>query len=143
MPVYYFSKLVADINQAMLWLKDYLPVLQSYDYGKDESTASTMLRKNAAMQNDITAFSKTVKELGDRVQNMIGGNFCGESERNRAENLQVILLSLWKNTSVKGDDRFYAHSFKLPEQWRTYSQILRGGGKPISLVGRYHTFSLL
>ena len=77
----------------MIWLKDHLPVFQNTDYGKDESTASTMLRKTVALQNDVTVFGKTIKELDSRVQNMVDKNFCGEVQRDVARNLQVITCS--------------------------------------------------
>ena len=77
----------------MMWLKDHLPVFQNNDFGKDELTASTMLRKTVALQNDITAFGRTIKELDHRVQNMVAGNFCDETQREMAKNLQVNIFS--------------------------------------------------
>lgn len=85
----FFCQLVADTNQAILWVRDHLPVLQSKDFGKDESTTSTLLRKNIAMQNDIKAFHKTIQELEGRVNIMIQGQYCGDSQRNATADLQV------------------------------------------------------
>ena len=88
-----FLQLTTDISQALMWLKDHLPVLQDDNYGKDESTATTMLRKTTGLLNDVTAFNKTIQELNLRVQNMIGGNFCGQSQRDAAKKLQVTIIS--------------------------------------------------
>ncbi|KAM8921263.1 spectrin beta chain, non-erythrocytic 5 [Pelodytes ibericus] len=58
----------ADANEADSWLREHLPLVMSNDYGKDESSAESILQRHLRLEKDIAAYSTEVRRLGDQAQ---------------------------------------------------------------------------
>lgn len=65
-PTLYFKKLfkahqyLADANEAESWMREKEPVVGSTDYGKDEDSAESLLKKHRALMSDLEAFKSTI-----------------------------------------------------------------------------------
>lgn len=54
---------LADANEADSWMREKEPVVGSTDYGKDEDSAESLLKKHRALMSDLDAFKFTIDEL--------------------------------------------------------------------------------
>ncbi|KAI6209533.1 Spectrin protein 1 [Aphelenchoides besseyi] len=54
---------LADANEADAWMHEKEPVVGSNDYGKDEDSAESLLKKHRALMSDLDAFRSTIEEL--------------------------------------------------------------------------------
>ncbi|MFH4975655.1 hypothetical protein AB6A40_002364 [Gnathostoma spinigerum] len=54
---------LADANEAESWMREKEPVVGSTDYGKDEDSAESLLKKHRALMSDLDAFKSTIEEL--------------------------------------------------------------------------------
>ncbi|KHN88357.1 Spectrin alpha chain [Toxocara canis] len=54
---------LADANEAESWMREKEPVVGSTDYGKDEDSAESLLKKHRALMSDLDAFKTTIDEL--------------------------------------------------------------------------------
>uniref|UniRef100_A0AAF5PJZ7 Spectrin alpha chain n=2 Tax=Wuchereria bancrofti TaxID=6293 RepID=A0AAF5PJZ7_WUCBA len=54
---------LADANEAGSWMREKEPVVGSTDYGKDEDSAESLLKKHRALMSDLEAFKSTIDEL--------------------------------------------------------------------------------
>jgi spectrin alpha len=55
----------ADANEAEVWMKEKEPAATSTDYGKDEDSAQSLLKKHEALIADIDAYGTTIESLHD------------------------------------------------------------------------------
>lgn len=51
---------LADANEAGSWMREKEPVVGSTDYGKDEDSAESLLKKHRALMSDLEAFKSTI-----------------------------------------------------------------------------------
>lgn len=51
---------LADANEAESWMREKEPVVGSTDYGKDEDSAESLLKKHRALMSDLEAFKSTI-----------------------------------------------------------------------------------
>ncbi|KAM4689983.1 spectrin beta chain, non-erythrocytic 5 [Rhinophrynus dorsalis] len=58
----------ADADEADSWLREHLPLLTSEDYGKDESSAESLLQRHLRLEKEIAAYAMEVRRLGDQAQ---------------------------------------------------------------------------
>ncbi|PAV55545.1 hypothetical protein WR25_20353 [Diploscapter pachys] len=56
-------KYLSDANEAESWMAEKEPIIGSTDYGKDEDSAESLLKKHRAMQSDLEAFKNTIDDL--------------------------------------------------------------------------------
>lgn len=54
---------LADANEAEAWMREKEPVVGSTDYGKDEDSAESLLKKHRALLSDLEAFKSTIEDL--------------------------------------------------------------------------------
>lgn len=54
---------LADASEAEAWMNEKQPVVGSTDYGKDEDSAESLLKKHRALMSDLEAFRSTIDEL--------------------------------------------------------------------------------
>jgi spectrin alpha len=54
---------IADANEADSWMREKEPVVGSTDYGKDEDSAESLLKKHRALISDLEAFKSTIEAL--------------------------------------------------------------------------------
>eukprot|EP00794_Sanderia_malayensis_P017764 gene17764-19538_t len=83
-------KFIAGTNQALLWLRDHLPLLESNEFGKDESTTKTLLRKNATIQSDLNGFKSNIDHLQSRFDQL------PSNHSNQDEALRTTALQCWE-----------------------------------------------
>eukprot|EP00794_Sanderia_malayensis_P017767 gene17767-19542_t len=83
-------KFIAGTNQALLWLRDHLPLLESHEFGKDESTTKTLLRKNATIQSDLNGFKSNIDQLQSRFDQL------PSNHSNQDEALHTAALQCWE-----------------------------------------------
>ncbi|XP_071948314.1 spectrin alpha chain, non-erythrocytic 1-like isoform X2 [Antedon mediterranea] len=58
----------ADANEAQSWMKEKEPIAGSTDYGKDEDTAESLLKKHEALMSDLTAYGSTIDGLKSQAE---------------------------------------------------------------------------
>ncbi|XP_033114837.1 spectrin alpha chain, non-erythrocytic 1-like isoform X2 [Anneissia japonica] len=58
----------ADANEAQSWMKEKEPIAGSTDYGKDEDTAESLLKKHEALMSDLTAYGSTIDALKSQAE---------------------------------------------------------------------------
>ncbi|XP_033642963.1 spectrin alpha chain, non-erythrocytic 1-like isoform X1 [Asterias rubens] len=58
----------ADANEAESWMKEKEPIVTSEDYGKDEDTAESLLKKHEALQSDLRAYHWTIENLAKQAE---------------------------------------------------------------------------
>ncbi|XP_022101019.1 spectrin alpha chain, non-erythrocytic 1-like isoform X4 [Acanthaster planci] len=58
----------ADANEAESWMKEKEPIVCSEDYGKDEDTAESLLKKHEALQSDLKAYHWTIENLAKQAE---------------------------------------------------------------------------
>ncbi len=58
----------ADANEAESWMKEKEPIVCSEDYGKDEDTAESLLKKHEALQSDLRAYHWTIENLAKQAE---------------------------------------------------------------------------
>lgn len=51
---------LADASEAESWMREKEPVVGSTDYGKDEDSAESLLKKHRALMSDLDAFKTTI-----------------------------------------------------------------------------------
>ena len=54
---------LADANEAESWMAEKEPLVGSTDYGKDEDSAESLLKKHRALLSDLEAFKSTIEDL--------------------------------------------------------------------------------
>uniref|UniRef100_A0A0N5ANF9 Spectrin alpha chain n=1 Tax=Syphacia muris TaxID=451379 RepID=A0A0N5ANF9_9BILA len=54
---------LADANEAEAWMREKESVVGSTDYGKDEDSAESLLKKHRALMSDLDAFKSTIEGL--------------------------------------------------------------------------------
>jgi spectrin alpha len=64
----YFS----DAQEAESWMKEKEPLVSSGDYGKDEDSAQSLLKKHEAVMADIESYQATMKSLAEHSQKCKG-----------------------------------------------------------------------
>jgi spectrin alpha len=74
---------LADANEAESWMRDKEPIVGSMDYGKDEDSAESLLKKHRALMSDLDAFRTTIEELRReaaqcKYQEQLGGQLGKE-----------------------------------------------------------------
>ncbi|XP_053330428.1 spectrin beta chain, non-erythrocytic 5 [Spea bombifrons] len=62
----------ADADEADSWLREHLPLLASKDYGKDESSAESILQRHLRLEKEIAAYAMEVRRLSDQAQTVAG-----------------------------------------------------------------------
>ncbi|XP_068110413.1 spectrin beta chain, non-erythrocytic 5 isoform X2 [Hyperolius riggenbachi] len=58
----------ADADEANSWLREHLPLLNSDDYGKDESSTEAILQRHLRLEKEIAAYGMEVRRLGDQAE---------------------------------------------------------------------------
>lgn len=59
----------ADANEAESWMREKEPLVASSDYGKDEDSSESLLKKHEALVSDLEAFGNTIQALQDQAKN--------------------------------------------------------------------------
>lgn len=59
----------ADANEAESWMREKEPLVASADYGKDEDSSESLLKKHEALVSDLEAFGNTIQALQDQAKN--------------------------------------------------------------------------
>jgi spectrin alpha len=54
---------LADANESESWMREKEPIVGSTDYGKDEDSAESLLKKHRALMSDLEAFKSTIDDL--------------------------------------------------------------------------------
>ncbi|GFT44789.1 spectrin alpha chain [Nephila pilipes] len=65
----------ADANEAESWMKEKEPIVGSQDFGKDEDSTESLLKKHEALMADLEAFGNTIFALKEQAQS------CRQQER--------------------------------------------------------------
>ncbi|XP_063295491.1 spectrin beta chain, non-erythrocytic 5 [Pelobates fuscus] len=76
----------ADAGEADSWLRDHLPLVNSKDYGKDESSVESILQRHLRLEKDIAAYATEVRRLGDQA------HIVASKIPTQAENKPVIAM---------------------------------------------------
>eukprot|EP00112_Aurelia_sp_Birch-Aquarium-sp1_P010664 Seg2271.6 transcript_id=Seg2271.6/GoldUCD/mRNA.D3Y31 product="Spectrin alpha chain non-erythrocytic 1" protein_id=Seg2271.6/GoldUCD/D3Y31 len=92
----FFHKFTTDVNQAHLWLRDQLPLLESKDFGKDVSASNTLIRNNAVLQNDLNAFEANIEQLKSRMLVIVNNEDGISNHKETAQKLQESLTDEYK-----------------------------------------------
>uniref|UniRef100_A0A1I8B6Y0 Spectrin alpha chain n=1 Tax=Meloidogyne hapla TaxID=6305 RepID=A0A1I8B6Y0_MELHA len=74
---------LADASEADSWMRDKEPIVGSNDYGKDEDSAESLMKKHRALMSDLDAFRATIDELRReagqcKYQEQLGGQLGNE-----------------------------------------------------------------
>jgi hypothetical protein len=70
------------------WVQEKLPFVSNEDYGRDETSAQTLLRKHETIELDFERFGKRIDELESLCRNLEeAGNYDSENIKQR----QVVL----------------------------------------------------
>ncbi|XP_071033294.1 spectrin alpha chain [Parasteatoda tepidariorum] len=65
----------ADANEAESWMKEKEPIVGSQDFGKDEDSTESLLKKHEALMADLEAFGNTILSLKEQAHS------CRQQER--------------------------------------------------------------
>ncbi|XP_065202026.1 spectrin beta chain, non-erythrocytic 1 isoform X3 [Planococcus citri] len=60
-----------EANEARVWLKEKRPIVTSLDYGKDEDSVQSLIKKLEAVERELSAFQHTVGRLSSLSQSLI------------------------------------------------------------------------
>lgn len=64
----------SDANEADSWLKEKMKLAKSDDYGTDEQSASSLLKRHGFLENEVLAYSKEIERLNAQTEKMINAN---------------------------------------------------------------------
>ena len=64
------------------WIREKLPRVSSEDYGRDETSAQSLLRKHETFELELDSYRAKVNDLGDTCQELV------TSENFHAERIQ-------------------------------------------------------
>lgn len=83
---------LADANEAEAWMREKEPVVGSTDYGKDEDSAESLLKKHRALMSDLDAFKSTIEDLRRQAGQ------CKYQEQPRGQLGRECVLALYDYT---------------------------------------------
>lgn len=66
-----FAQFFDEANEAKVWLKEKRPVVTSSDYGKDEDSVLSLIKKLEAVERELSAFQHTVGRLSNLSQSLV------------------------------------------------------------------------
>lgn len=58
---------LTDASEAESWMLEKEPIIRSEDFGKDEDSTESLLKKHEALMADVEAFNSTIKALGNQA----------------------------------------------------------------------------
>jgi len=83
-------------------MRDKEPIVGSTDYGKDEDSAESLMKKHRALMSDLDAFRATIDELRReagqcKYQEQLGGQLGNECVVALYEYTEKVELNIYKN----------------------------------------------
>lgn len=81
--------------EAKVWLKEKRPIITSYDYGKDEDSVQSLIKKLEAVERELSAFQHTVGRLSNLSQSLIDRSHFD------SKNITEMQVSAWSNRSFE------------------------------------------
>ncbi|KAK7865818.1 hypothetical protein R5R35_001276 [Gryllus longicercus] len=87
----------AEVNEAETWIREKYPLLSSTDYGKDEDSVQSLLKKLEGLERDLSGFQHTVGKLTKLAQGLLErGHFDSQTIMNKQNEIEAKFLELQK-----------------------------------------------
>uniref|UniRef100_A0A0K0ELE0 SH3 domain-containing protein n=1 Tax=Strongyloides stercoralis TaxID=6248 RepID=A0A0K0ELE0_STRER len=110
---------MADATEAENWMREKEPIVGSIDYGKDEDSAESLLKKHRALMSDLEAFKSTIDVLSKQA------NLCKYQEQPGGHLGKECVIALYDYTeksprevSIKKGDVLTLLNAHNPDWWK-------------------------
>lgn len=81
------SQFYTEVTEVETWIREKLPRVSSEDYGRDETSAQSLLRKHETLELELDSYRAKVEDLRNTCQDLVkADNFDAE----RIQRRQVI-----------------------------------------------------
>ena len=83
----FISQFYTEVTEVETWIREKLPRVSSEDYGRDETSAQSLLRKHETLELELDSYKAKVEDLRNACQDLLKAeNFDAE----RIQRRQVI-----------------------------------------------------
>lgn len=70
----FIPQFYAEVAEAEVWLKEKKPILHSNDFGRDEDSVLSLIKKLESVERELVSFQHTVGHLSKLCQNLLDRN---------------------------------------------------------------------
>ena len=92
LPFDFISQFYTEVTEVETWIREKLPRVSSDDYGRDETSAQSLLRKHETLELELDSYRAKVSDLKNTCHALVtAGNFDKEKILRR----QVRILKLF------------------------------------------------
>ena len=79
LPFDFISQFYTEVTEVETWIREKLPRVSSDDYGRDETSAQSLLRKHETLELELDSYRAKVGELKNTCHALVtAGNFDKE-----------------------------------------------------------------
>ncbi|MCP9263394.1 Spectrin alpha chain [Dirofilaria immitis] len=135
---------LADANEAESWMREKEPVVGSTDYGKDEDSAESLLKKHRALMSDLEAFKSTIDELRKQALQ------CKYQDQSGGQRGRECVMALYDYTeksprevSIKKGDVITLLNSSNKDWWKVEVNDRQGFVPAAYVKNQYHKLVLL
>lgn len=93
-----------EASEAEAWLREKKPLLTSADYGKDEDSVASLLKKLEGISREVSAFRQTVGRLGNLSHGLVNR---GHFDSDNISQKQVLLLLVYIKVQIIMEGDFF------------------------------------
>uniref|UniRef100_A0A2H8TMG3 Spectrin beta chain, brain 4 n=1 Tax=Melanaphis sacchari TaxID=742174 RepID=A0A2H8TMG3_9HEMI len=85
----------AEANEAEVWLKEKYPLLASNDYGRDEDSVQTLMKKLEGIERELNTFQHTLERLAKLSRNLVNrSHFDTENILRKQTDIEEVYTEL-------------------------------------------------
>ncbi|XP_050430131.1 spectrin beta chain, non-erythrocytic 5 isoform X2 [Adelges cooleyi] len=85
----------AEANEAEVWLKEKYPLLASNDYGRDEDSVLTLMKKLEGIERELNTFQHTLERLAKLSRDLVGrSHFDSENILHKQTDIEEVYTEL-------------------------------------------------
>ena len=86
------SQFYTEVTEVETWIREKLPRVSSEDYGRDETSAQSLLRKHETFDLEMDSYRTKIKDLRKTCQELVSAkHFDAERIQKRQVMLQALL----------------------------------------------------
>ncbi|XP_066999614.1 spectrin beta chain, non-erythrocytic 5 isoform X3 [Anabrus simplex] len=102
----------AEANEAETWIREKRPLLSSNDYGKDEDSVQSLLKKLEGMERDLSSFQHTVGRLAKLAQGLVErGHFDSQNITSKQSEIEAQFSELQALAEQRRKRLLESHKF--------------------------------
>lgn len=114
------------MSEIETWVQEKLPLVSNEDYGRDETSAKTLLRKHETLQLEFEIFDKRIVELDLQFKHMVEQGNC---DSDAIQKRQVMLTYQLNNVAL------LTQKYKSGYQQNCWGNVGRGvAPSPTSMI---------